>query len=575
MFRSLRWSIFLLGTVGVVAALVMALQGYWLHTRLNQGAGQALVARDLVADTRAAPLPLVEMRLVLSQALEGTLDAAEAKRQFERLATAYEGRSELWSQQMPAGFDMRLLTRQHDTGMRFVAAARTQVLDALQSGQAAPARAQLPAVQALYLEHLASVDQTGAAAQRGADAATAALGLLHDRAGQIALALLVVVIGLSTWVYRRVLHSVEDPVEGCRRLAQQLADGDLSLGNESPTQRADGMGDLETALQHLQQTLSGVVSHVRRNAETVLAASAQIAQGSQALSQQTEEQSSALEQTAAAMEQLSATVRQNADNATQANQLALGATDVAIKGGEVVGQVVDTMKGINDSSRQISDIISVIDGIAFQTNILALNAAVEAARAGEQGRGFAVVASEVRSLAQRSAEAAKEIKTLIGASVERVAQGTQLVDQAGVTMNEIVSAIQQVTEIMGEIRRASVEQSAGVSQIGQAVSQMDRSAQQSTRLVQENTNAAAGLREQAQQMVSAVAVFRSANVPAAAPAPAERPAPTTTSYSEARAERRGPNRATNVTRLGPRERSAEPGAIAPNKTGTDDDWASF
>ena len=207
-------------------------------------------------------------------------------------------------------------------------------------------------------------------------------------------------------------------------------------------------------------------------------------------------------------EQLGSTVRQNADNARQANQLALSASTVAVKGGEVVGQVVGTMKGINDSSKKIVDIISVIDGIAFQTNILALNAAVEAARAGEQGRGFAVVASEVRNLAQRSADAAREIKSLITASVARVEQGSALVDQAGATMEEVVKSIRRVTDIMGEISSASSEQSQGVSQVGEAVSQMDQVTQQNAALVEESAAAAESLKQQAQQLVSAVAVFK-------------------------------------------------------------------
>ncbi|WP_417285195.1 methyl-accepting chemotaxis protein, partial [Comamonas sp.] len=230
--------------------------------------------------------------------------------------------------------------------------------------------------------------------------------------------------------------------------------------------------------------------------------------GNADLSSRTEEQASALEETAASMEQLGSTVRQNADNARAANQLAVNASKVAAEGGTVVAQVVDTMKGINNSSHQIADIISVIDSIAFQTNILALNAAVEAARAGEQGRGFAVVAGEVRTLAQRSAEAAKAIKGLITTSVERVEQGTQLVDKAGTTMAEIVSAIRRVTDIMGEISAASSEQSQGVAQVGEAVTQMDQSTQQNAALVEESAAAAGALRKQAQDLVQAVAVFQ-------------------------------------------------------------------
>ncbi len=288
----------------------------------------------------------------------------------------------------------------------------------------------------------------------------------------------------------------------------------------------------------MQDNLARVVGAVRVNAESVATASAQIAAGNNDLSARTEAQASALQETAASMEELGATVKQNADNARQANQLALQASGVAVDGGEVVSQVVDTMRGINESSRKIADIISVIDGIAFQTNILALNAAVEAARAGEQGRGFAVVASEVRSLAQRSAGAAKEIKSLINASVERVEHGTTLVDKAGTTMQEVVASIRRVTDIMGEISAASGEQQAGVGQITEAMGQMDRATQQNAALVEESAAAAESLRAQALQLVEAVAVFkleqgdgggRVSMTPLSTarrkPAPAPRPAP--------------------------------------------------
>ncbi len=270
----------------------------------------------------------------------------------------------------------------------------------------------------------------------------------------------------------------------------------------------DEIGQLLHSLQGMQAGLVKVVANVRSGSESVATASAEIAQGNNDLSARTEQQASALEETAASMEELSATVKQNADSARQANQLALSASTVAVRGGEVVAQVVETMKGINDASRKISDIISVIDGIAFQTNILALNAAVEAARAGEQGRGFAVVASEVRSLAGRSAEAAKEIKMLINASVERVEQGTALVDQAGTTMTEVVSSIKRVTDLMGEISAASNEQSAGVSQVGEAVVQMDQVTQQNAALVEQMAAAASSLQNQAADLVQVVAVFK-------------------------------------------------------------------
>ena len=288
-------------------------------------------------------------------------------------------------------------------------------------------------------------------------------------------------------------------------LARSVAAGDLSA---RVALRAGDSTSLMAQLKEMQVRLAKVVGSVRANSESVATASAQIAQGNLDLSQRTEEQASVLEKTAAAMEELSATVRQNADNARQAKQLALNASNVAIQGGEVVGQVVDTMKAINDSSKRIADIIGVIDGIAFQTNILALNAAVEAARAGEQGRGFAVVASEVRSLAGRSADAAKEIRSLISTSVERVDQGTALVDRAGATMTDVVGSIKRVTDIVSEISVASAEQSAGVMQVANAVGQMDQVTQQNAALVEESAAAAESLKAQAMELVQIVAVFK-------------------------------------------------------------------
>jgi len=301
-------------------------------------------------------------------------------------------------------------------------------------------------------------------------------------------------------------RSITTPIGEAVALASKVADGDLS--SQVQVRSQDEVGRLLAALAHMQENLVRIVGSVQQGSEGVATASAQIAQGNNDLSARTEQQASALEQTAASMEQLSSTVQQNADTARRANQLALNASTVAVNGGEVVGEVVQTMKGINESSRRIADIISVIDGIAFQTNILALNAAVEAARAGDQGRGFAVVASEVRSLAGRSAEAAKEIKSLINASVERVEQGTSLVDKAGTTMTDLVESIRHVTDLMSEISAASNEQAAGVSQVGEAVMQMDQVTQQNAALVEEMAAAASSLKSQAGELQQTVAVFK-------------------------------------------------------------------
>jgi len=316
-----------------------------------------------------------------------------------------------------------------------------------------------------------------------------------------------VLIASLLWLNFTLFHQLMRPLKLINAIAQRVASGDIATPVPIHGQ-AQEMADVLQALSVMESSLVKVVSAVRQGSESVATASAEIAQGNNDLSSRTESQASALEQTAASMEELSSQVRQNADNAAQANQLAQSASAVAIQGGQVVGQVVDTMKGINDSSRKIADIISVIDGIAFQTNILALNAAVEAARAGEQGRGFAVVASEVRSLAGRSAEAAKEIKSLIDDSVSRVEQGTTLVDQAGSTMQEVVASIRRVTDIVGEISSASHEQSQGVAQVGEAVTQMDQVTQQNAALVEEMAAAAGSLKSQAQDLVQTVAVFK-------------------------------------------------------------------
>jgi methyl-accepting chemotaxis protein len=378
-----------------------------------------------------------------------------------------------------------------------------------------PLLAALIAATNAYVEHAAKV-----AAQEVVDAKAAYVQKRNGLLGACALALCMA-IALSVFITRGLIRALGAEPAELSAAVGRVADGDLS---QPLILKAGDEVSVLASVARMQAALNSVVSTVRAGSDNVATASAQISQGNSDLSQRTEQQASSLEETAASMEELGSTVRQNADNAKQANQLALGASDVAEKGGTVVNQVVSTMKEINESSRRIVDIIGVIDGIAFQTNILALNAAVEAARAGDQGRGFAVVASEVRVLAQRSAEAAKQIKSLISASVERVDQGTELVDQAGATMAEVVVAIKRVTDIMGEISSASVEQSAGVAQVGEAVTHMDRATQQNAALVEESAAGAEALRMQAEQLVKAVAVFKLAGTearPAAAPAPAQ------------------------------------------------------
>lgn len=318
-------------------------------------------------------------------------------------------------------------------------------------------------------------------------------------------ALLVIVIFLVFNLIKSIVGSINQALTVTNRVAAGDFSGTIDITSQ------DEIGQLLSALSNMQSSLIKVVSTVLQNSESVATASAQIAQGNQDLSQRTEEQASALEQTTATMEELSGTVANNAENAKQANQLAQNASIIAAHGGEVVTQVVTTMQDISESSRKISDIISVIDGIAFQTNILALNASVEAARAGEQGRGFAVVAGEVRTLAQRSANAAQEIKQLINNSVHQVSQGAELVEHAGNTMTDIVNSINRVSNIVSEITSASVEQSSGIQQVGLAITQMDQVTQQNAALVEESAAAAESLRDQAQQLVHTVSVFKLSN----------------------------------------------------------------
>jgi len=362
---------------------------------------------------------------------------------------------------------------------------------------------------------------------------------------------------LSWLLTRGIVRPIQDAVT----LAQTVAAGDLTHRIEAHTQ--DETGALLRALRHMNDSLVGIVGQVRSGTDTIATASREISAGNLDLSSRTEQQASSLEETAASMEELTTTVRQNAENARQANQLAIAASTVAIQGGAVVGEVVTTMNAINESSRKIVDIITVIDGIAFQTNILALNAAVEAARAGEQGRGFAVVAGEVRTLAQRSAAAAKEIKELIGNSVANVDTGARLVDQAGATMEQVVDSIRRVTDIMGEITSATQEQTGGIEQVNGAIGQMDQVTQQNAALVEEAAAAAASMEDQAGKLAEVVSVFKLGREQGPA-------VPVATSAAAAR-----PVRPALTAR--PRPAAGKPAAVKPaQKTvAAGDDWEEF
>jgi methyl-accepting chemotaxis protein len=362
-----------------------------------------------------------------------------------------------------------------------------------------------------------------------------------------------------------ITRSITQPLNAAVQVAQTVASGDLTSRIEVKTQ--DETGQLLRALKAMNDSLVNIVGEVRTGTETIATASGQIASGNLDLSSRTEEQASSLEETASSMEELTSTVKQNADNARQANQLAVSASEVASKGGSVVSQVVGTMGSINASSKKIVDIIGVIDGIAFQTNILALNAAVEAARAGEQGRGFAVVASEVRNLAQRSAAAAKEIKVLIDDSVTKVDAGTRLVDEAGATMGEIVDSIRRVTDIMGEITAASAEQTSGIEQINQAIVQMDQVTQQNASLVEEAAAAAESMQDQATKLMQTVGVFKMDSLRSVVSSPVK-----TVQARNVRPSSLPPSRKASAARIAPVSTMQAPRIVTAAK---DDDWEEF
>ncbi len=495
--------------LALATALFISGLSFWGSYASGNAANKSFVAKDVTADILPPPLYLIEMRLVLSQAVEGNMGIDIAKSEVKRLQSEYETRAEYWRTNPPYGLESQLLGVQHQQGLAFVGLAN-KTLELLASGAGADAvQASLKAAHASYLLHRAGVDTTVKESMAFADqsiahyaATTQTMRWMQGVGLGVAGALL---MGFGFWIRRTVWSDVGGEPLVAARAARHVAQGNLSFN--IPLLSGD-QRSIVAALKEMQTRLAAVVGSVRQGADEVATASAEIAQGNHHLSSRTEQQASALEETTAAMEELVSVVKHNAESSERANQLALNASKVAIEGGEVVAQVVDTMKGINDASHKIADIIGVIDGIAFQTNILALNAAVEAARAGEQGRGFAVVASEVRSLAGRSADAAKEIKALINASVERVEKGTALVDKAGTTMDEVVRSIRCVTDTMAEINAASRGQASGFAQVGEAMTLMDQATQKNAALVEEMAAAASSLKNQANELVQIVAIFK-------------------------------------------------------------------
>lgn len=477
---------------------------------INSPAYERIVqAKDLVADILPPPEYIIESYLVSLQLFDADSGAAQDKliERMKALKGEYDTRHEYWGKAgLGAELEELFLKSAHEPAVAFYKTALEEYIPALKQNDKEAAASALRKLAVQYQANRDVIDKVVPIANKMSET-NEANAKETEQAALLSLGVIfVLVLGFGLGAALMIMRSILGPLQVGVGIAQTIASGDLSrrIHGEGVSETAD----LLRALGEMQESLAKVVAAVRLASEGVATASAEIASGNTDLSARTESQAGALEETAASMEELGSTVKHNADNARQANQLAQNASTVAQQGGQVVAQVVETMREINVSSKKIADIIGVIDGIAFQTNILALNAAVEAARAGEQGRGFAVVAGEVRSLAGRSAEAAKEIKELITASVERVEAGSALVDQAGQTMDEVVGSIRRVTDIMGEISAANTEQSQGVLQVGEAVTKLDQTTQQNAALVEEMAAAASSLKGQAQELVQAVSVFK-------------------------------------------------------------------
>jgi methyl-accepting chemotaxis protein len=511
MFKNLSIKARLISVMGFLSILLVGMSAWGLYGihQSNAGLKTVYLDRTVPAVDLATINDIWEMVRKNAIAVANTKDAAFAKTKAEETMQTIKRAEGIWAKYMQTELtaeEERLAKKKLELHAVYVASV-TRILQMTMAGNTEGATKELKEVaEPLFYDLHETIYsmitlQGNVAAEKYAEAQSEYNSIFMVTSIIVSSGvLLAVIVGFF------LIRAIVGPLNEGIAIANAVASGDLT--SRIDVHSTNETGRLMMALKQMNDNLVELVGKVRMGTDSITTASSEIAAGNSDLSQRTEEQASSLEETASSMEELAATVKQNADNARQANQLAAGASEVAVKGGAVVSQVVQTMSSINESSKKIVDIISVIDGIAFQTNILALNAAVEAARAGEQGRGFAVVATEVRTLAQRSATAAKEIKELIKDSVSKVEDGTRLVDEAGATMDEIVSAVKRVTDIMSEISAASQEQSAGIEQVNQAVTQMDEVTQQNAALVEEASAAAESMQEQAQALTQAVTVFK-------------------------------------------------------------------
>jgi methyl-accepting chemotaxis protein len=506
------------GVICLMLVVIVVLSGAMM-ARINEGTAAIAQSRmPKIAAANAALGEINDIAIALRNSIMFT-DAGDRQKQIDEVMDSRRSLLKLLADldktlRSPKGV---ALLRQMETLNTQYIKGQDELLQKVQAGAFDEAKAQLASLRPLLVEYKGAIAEQiklqSELANEAAAQAEQTYSSTQNLMIAIGLATLAFAAALGVWITR----SITRPVNRALEVANTVASGDLT--SEIEVDSTDELGQLLQALRAMNFSLQQTIGTVRSSSETIATAAAEVAAGSQDLSSRTEQQASSLEETASSMEELTSTVKQNSDNARQANRLAEEASQVAMKGGDVIAEVVTTMDQINASSGKIGDIIGVIDGIAFQTNILALNAAVEAARAGEQGRGFAVVATEVRTLAQRSAAAAKEIKGLIDESTAKVGMGSRLVGDAGATMHEIMESIRRVTDIMGEISSSSQEQTSGIEQINQAVTQMDDVTQQNAALVEQAAAAAESMRDETGRLANAVSIFRLADVQAA-PKPA-------------------------------------------------------
>jgi methyl-accepting chemotaxis protein-1 (serine sensor receptor) len=508
--KSIKSILLSLLLVGLVAVLTQGAVNWWSGQRLFSQANKVFTAKDITADILPPPLYLIEARLTLSQGLEGTLSASEATKAFDKLAQDYADRVSYWRKTPTFGIEKTLLGEQHDAAQKFLQAARRDILQPLLAGDKAAAFSKLTDVQKLYEAHRAAVDKTVEVSNAFADDNSAAFSEIGASSSQLSIAVMIgalcVCVALYIGARRRLQTAVSSPLLNACEAAQKIAQGDLTC--DIRVHGRDEAKQMLEALAAMKDSLQGIVSMVRISSDAISTDSTLIATANTNLSQRTEEQASNLQQTSASMVEIRSTVQKNSETAEQATSLASSTSAAVQQGGEVMHKVIATMQDIAESSKKITEIISVIDSIAFQTNILALNAAVEAARAGEQGRGFAVVAGEVRTLAQRSAGAAREIKDLITASIEKVENGSRLVENAGSSMDGIVSHVRKVSDFIAEISSTAKDQATAIIQVTDAVGQLDQVTQQNAVLVEEGASTAKHLKQQSQLLVGLVGRFQ-------------------------------------------------------------------